>query len=76
MKEIVIKGSIDELVECEFYLIMVMGYDNAEDEHWNNRTIKYSNCLKAYSDKLVTYLDNDTLFSKAITSEQFLSQFK
>lgn len=41
MKKITIVGSIDELVECEFYLIM-LGY-NKPEEKWNNHMCSKGN---------------------------------
>lgn len=79
MKEIVIKGSIDELVECEFYLVMVMGYKNNREEKWNNKVLSNGYMI----DRIIAgYLKNTVEYhfhprdNSGISAQQFLSQFK
>jgi len=74
MKEIVIKGSVDELVECEFYLIMVMGYRRNEEE-WNISESGVSDHIRTWEDGSLFYLNHHCGF-KPITAKKFLSQFK
>lgn len=76
-KEIVITGKIDELVLCEFYLIM-MGYDKPYED-WNNvQSVCYENnpgFIKAYEDGAVLYFPYLCTSTKVITAKQFLKQF-
>ena len=78
MKEIVIKGSIDELVECEFYLVMVMGYEKS-NENWNNgvfeRNFKLDR-IKCYSKNKPIQYHYHPRDGFTISAKQFLSQFK
>ena len=81
MKEIVIKGSIDELVECEFYLVMVMGYD-LPDEGWNNGMVKreYGPPVYLHTHRMgcIQYFGHCWTFTNTgpTSAKEFLSQFK